>query len=216
MDTFLEAFGKKLKFLRENANYTQEQMAELLGVDTRHICRLESGTSFTKHPVIVNYCRILGIKVSELFDFEYDNELSMLATGTYGGTYLKVVKNEDKMFVKSASKDIDVKKLNKASITEDVLLRMAKEMKQEIVVDWVDDDSRQCVYKITPEGMKNTVYTPDEIKKNQLLVETIEKLKMADFDSQKLKFINLAIDSLADKKARNDLKQILEGMEMLS
>jgi len=216
MDTFLEAFGKKLKALREKAEYTQEQLAELIGVDIRHICRLESGSSFTKYPVIVSYCRVLGVTPAELFDFEYDNELSMLATGTYGTTYLKVVATEAKTYVKSASKDINVKELNNYAITEEVLLKMSKEMKRDIIVDWVDENERKCVYRITPEGLKITIYTPDEVKKSQFLNDVTEKLKALNIGSKQFKFINLAIDALTDKKARNDLKQIIEGMEMLS
>lgn len=216
MDTFLEAFGKRLKFLREKYNYTQEQLAELIGVDIRQICRLESGTSFTKHSILVSYCNVLGIKPSELFEFEYDDELSMLATGTYGATYLKVVKADGGMYVKSASKDIDVKKLNKDVLTEEMLLRMAKEIKHEIIIDSIDNNSRQCVYKITPEGMKITIYTPEEIQKAQQLTETLDKLKSLDLDIKKLKFINLAIDALSDDNSRKDLKRVLEGMEMFS
>lgn len=216
MDTFLEVFGKKLKSLREKAAYTQEQMAELIGVDMRHVCRLESGASFTKHHVLLNYCRVLGVRPYELFEFEYDEELSMLATGTYGATYLKVVNTDGGVCVKSASKDIDIENLGVQVLTEEMLFRIAKELKREIVVDSVDKNLRQCVYKITPDGLKITVYAPIEVQHAQLLAEITEKLKDPAFDIRRLKYMNLAIEALGNKNARKDLKNLIEGMDIVS
>ncbi len=34
-------FGKNLKFLRKNKGYTQQVLAELVGIDEKHLSRLE-------------------------------------------------------------------------------------------------------------------------------------------------------------------------------
>ena len=41
----LEATGKKLKTLRKRAGLTQEQLAQVTGIDQANISRLENGTA---------------------------------------------------------------------------------------------------------------------------------------------------------------------------
>lgn len=89
-------------------------------------------------------------------------------------------------------------------------------MKREIVIDSVDKNSWQCVYKITPDGMKITIYAPIEVQQSQLLAEITEKLKESTFDIRKLKYVKLAIDAISNKNARKDLKNLIEGMDIVS
>ena len=62
--------GDKLKQLRKQRKLTQEQLAELVSVDFRHISYLENGKSFPSSELIERLCKTLNVTYSELFSFD--------------------------------------------------------------------------------------------------------------------------------------------------
>ena len=75
---FKEKFAYNLKKIRKSRKLTQEQLAELVGVDFRYISFLENARSFPSCELIEKFVDALGINYSELFDFEekFDRELA--------------------------------------------------------------------------------------------------------------------------------------------
>lgn len=69
---FKEKFARNLKYLRKSRKLTQEQLAELVGVDFRYISILETAKSFPSCDVIEKLTSALNVGYSELFDFDYD------------------------------------------------------------------------------------------------------------------------------------------------
>ena len=69
---FKEKFAHNLKFLRKSRKLTQEQLAELVGVDFRYISILETAKSFPSCEVIEKLASALDVGYSELFDFDND------------------------------------------------------------------------------------------------------------------------------------------------
>ncbi len=69
---FKEKFAGNLKYLRKSRKLTQEQLAELVGVDFRYISILETAKSFPSCDVIEKLASALNVGYSELFDFDYD------------------------------------------------------------------------------------------------------------------------------------------------
>jgi len=63
-------FAKKLKALRKHRNMTQEQLAEIVNVDSRHISYLETAKSFPSCELIERLCKAFNVTYSELFNFE--------------------------------------------------------------------------------------------------------------------------------------------------
>lgn len=61
--------GERLRFLREKAGLTQEQLAELAGIATARISELESGRGNTTLKTIEKITTALNILPVELFDF---------------------------------------------------------------------------------------------------------------------------------------------------
>ena len=61
------SFGKVLKDFRVKKGYTQETMAEKLGISLKYISRIENGYSGIKTRTLINYMNILGITPNTIF-----------------------------------------------------------------------------------------------------------------------------------------------------
>ena len=67
-------FGKILKTYRLKNGYTQEVMAEKLGISLKYISRIENGYSGIKTRTLINYMNILGITPNTIFKELITNE----------------------------------------------------------------------------------------------------------------------------------------------
>jgi len=63
-------FGKHLKKIREAKGYSQEDLAELVGLEYQTISRIETGYYFTSYENLENIAKALNVKIKDLFDFE--------------------------------------------------------------------------------------------------------------------------------------------------
>lgn len=66
-----KSFGEKLKRLRKNKNYTQEQLAELIDIDPRNLSRIEVGLSFVKAETLEKILSALDVTTEELFSNDH-------------------------------------------------------------------------------------------------------------------------------------------------
>jgi len=62
-------FGRKIRELRKKRSFTQARLAELTGVDDKHISCIESGKNFPSSDLIERLSRALGVEIKELFEF---------------------------------------------------------------------------------------------------------------------------------------------------
>lgn len=62
--------GKQVKLLRGYRKMTQEDLAELVGIDIRQLARIESGESFATSETIEKISKSLKVSYKDLFDFE--------------------------------------------------------------------------------------------------------------------------------------------------
>jgi len=67
----LQSFGKRLKEIRKSKNLTQEQLAELIQLDPKQICRIENGACFTTFETLQKISKIFDIEISDLFYCEH-------------------------------------------------------------------------------------------------------------------------------------------------
>lgn len=65
-------FGKHIQKLRESKGYSQEQLAELVGVEYQTISRIETGRYFTSFDKLHKIAKALGLTIKDLFDFPED------------------------------------------------------------------------------------------------------------------------------------------------
>jgi transcriptional regulator with XRE-family HTH domain len=68
-----EIFGKRLRQLRIDAGWTQEQLAEAAGITTTYTSDLERGTKVPSLTIVLRISRALRMSVAELLrDFSVD------------------------------------------------------------------------------------------------------------------------------------------------
>ncbi len=75
-----QEFSKKLKELRKQRKLTQEQLAEIVHVDFRHISYLETARSFPSCDLLERLCKALNVSFCELFDFNKEISREELIT----------------------------------------------------------------------------------------------------------------------------------------
>lgn len=68
-------FGKNLKKLREAKGFSQEGLAEAIGVEYQTISRIETGMYFTSYENLQKIAKALDLQIKDLFDFS-EEELS--------------------------------------------------------------------------------------------------------------------------------------------
>lgn len=61
--------GARLKELRKQAGYTQEVLAEKVGLDARHLSRLEVGRNFPGLDTLEKIANALHVPLAEFFHF---------------------------------------------------------------------------------------------------------------------------------------------------
>ena len=62
-------FGNHLKKMREAKGFSQEKLAELVGVEYQTISRIETGYYFTNFENLQKISKALDVTIKDLFDF---------------------------------------------------------------------------------------------------------------------------------------------------
>lgn len=69
MSTLRDRFGKRLRQIRRYKDFTQEQLAEAVGVSVKFIGNIERGKGAPSFETIEKIAEVLGVRVQEFFDF---------------------------------------------------------------------------------------------------------------------------------------------------
>ena len=64
----LKQLGQKLKEKRKEANLTQEQLAEIVGIHPTYVGKLEGGKNNPSVKMVYKITRALKIKLCDIFD----------------------------------------------------------------------------------------------------------------------------------------------------
>ena len=71
-------FGRKIKELRIKRGYTQEHLAELIGVCERNLSKIECGCNFVTSETLNKILIALNIEAHDLFNFKHNNDTENL------------------------------------------------------------------------------------------------------------------------------------------
>lgn len=63
--------GKRIKELRKNKGFTQEQLAELIDMEQNSISVIESGRNFPTLATLEKIGKVLGFELADFFNYEY-------------------------------------------------------------------------------------------------------------------------------------------------
>lgn len=90
MRTKKELLGLRIKEFRENRKYTQDKLAESVGIDPKHLSRIENGRNYPSLDTLEKILDSLDVSYEEIFNFDHlvsrneliekiDNKLSSLS-----------------------------------------------------------------------------------------------------------------------------------------
>lgn len=85
--------GKRIKELRKVKKYSQEQLAEKLGIAQNTLSKIELGENFLTSETLEKIVIALDVSEKELFDFEHLKPSSNLMDEII--TYLNSIKNDE-------------------------------------------------------------------------------------------------------------------------
>lgn len=71
-------FGQRIKELRNKKGITQYQLAEMTGIDPKHMSHIETGRSFPKADLIEKFANALNIEYIQLFQTEHLQDRDIL------------------------------------------------------------------------------------------------------------------------------------------
>lgn len=75
MKNVTELFGARIRELRKSRKLTQEQLAEFLGIDQKHISLIELGKSYPSLDRLARIAESLHVSLPSLFEFDHlENE----------------------------------------------------------------------------------------------------------------------------------------------
>jgi transcriptional regulator with XRE-family HTH domain len=63
--------GARIKELRKSRSITQEQLAEKIGVDPKHLSRIEAGRGYPSLDALENIAIELNVEMKELFEYQH-------------------------------------------------------------------------------------------------------------------------------------------------
>jgi len=78
MQSVKDLFGKRIKELRKARNLTQEQLAELVDIDTRNIIKIENSETFPRAKTLDKLLEVFQISAAEIFQTEHLAEACVL------------------------------------------------------------------------------------------------------------------------------------------
>jgi len=64
-------FGARIRELRKSKGLNQAELAEIIGVDAKHVSRMETGQTFPYPDKLDALARAFGVQINELFEFEH-------------------------------------------------------------------------------------------------------------------------------------------------
>ena len=69
-NTILTSFGKNLRLTRLAKGFTQEQLANELGIEISQISRIDRGVVNTSFSTLYSISKVLNVDLSEFFVFD--------------------------------------------------------------------------------------------------------------------------------------------------
>jgi transcriptional regulator with XRE-family HTH domain len=71
MKSTKQLLGARVRELRRNKGMSQDQLSEQIGIDPKHLSRIELGKSFPYMETLEAIAKSLQVELSDLFDFSH-------------------------------------------------------------------------------------------------------------------------------------------------
>lgn len=217
MANFKIGIGSNIKLLRKTAGITQEELAEIIGIHSRQLSKIETGEHFPSCKTLEKICMALDIEPQNLFDFEFLAEESELAmTGTDSKVYYKVESlPEEKNNVLQLKKENKNKnKSAKTVCTDESMSKLAKSLNKPIFAEYFVDKTSSKMIVFYPDGREKVIKNNDDVQEKQELLFLMKEMRKIVKDKHSLEFIKTAISSLNDNDNLKKLDILIDGMKL--
>ena len=101
MRTTKKLLGEKIKELRKSRKLSQDKLSEQIGIDPKHLSRIEVGNSYPSLNTLEKIAIALNVEIKEFFEFEHLSGQKELINNA-----IKLLKDADEERVKLISKVI--------------------------------------------------------------------------------------------------------------
>ena len=71
MDTTKALLGARIKELRKAKRLSQDKLSESIGIDPKHLSRIEVGKSYPYMETLESIAKSLEVEIKDLFDFRH-------------------------------------------------------------------------------------------------------------------------------------------------
>ena len=71
MKTSKQLLGARIREIRKARGLSQETLAELIGIEPRHVSRIEVGKSYPTISRLEKLSEVLGVPLKDFFDFDH-------------------------------------------------------------------------------------------------------------------------------------------------
>lgn len=72
--TTKELLGARIKELRKKIGFTQEKLSENIGIDPKHLSRIEVGKSYPSLETLDKISKVLKMELKDFFEFSYQGK----------------------------------------------------------------------------------------------------------------------------------------------
>ena len=91
--------GARIKELRKRAGMSQEQLAEKIDVDPKHLSRIEVGRGYPSLDALENIAHVLNVEMKCLFEFQHLDSADSVAVAVES-LLESATENEKRTFLK--------------------------------------------------------------------------------------------------------------------
>ncbi len=74
-----ETIGKKIRQIRKEKGFSQEELSEKIDISPRHMCTIENGNSFPSIETFIKIAEILDININDFFNLNVESNDNLRA-----------------------------------------------------------------------------------------------------------------------------------------
>lgn len=78
MTTKKELLGLRIKEIRENRKFTQDKLAEMVGIDPKHLSRIENGRNYPSFETLEKILDNLDVSYEDVFKYRHFSDRNTL------------------------------------------------------------------------------------------------------------------------------------------
>lgn len=217
----MSEFSVRCRELRKKLGITLKEMSEDIGIPLSSISKYEQGIIKPGVDILSRIAKIYKVNLNWLIANQglmFESEDLFIDNVSDNDIRIRLVKYDNRIKVHSLSNEIldeavDLKSISLSNPDESIL-KIANKVQRPVVVEFAQAEGEDSIKVYYPNGTVETLNREENSERNVLVKKIKSKLEGASHISNRLEFINAAIDALDDKIAFCQLKALMKGMEI--